>query len=95
VPVLVHDRPDPSKIMNPVDTYPKMVGGVSANIKIPAMLKKTGVVIWNIGLIIRQARTIRFLERLNIAYTGGNSRPTLTDKALFNLAYKFVGNICC
>tara|TARA_B100000676_G_C17708521_1_gene645045 strand:+ start:285 stop:530 length:246 start_codon:yes stop_codon:yes gene_type:complete len=81
--------------MNPVDTYPKMVGGVSANIKIPAMLKKTGVVIWNIGLIIRQARTIRFLERLNIAYTGGNLRPTLTDKALFNLAYKFVGNICC
>ncbi len=95
MPVLVHGRPDPSNIMNPVDTYPKMVGGVSANIKIPAMLKKTGVVIWNIGLIIRQARTIRFLERLNIAYTGGNLRPTLTDKALFNLAYKFVGNICC
>ena len=50
------------------------------------MLKKTVVAIRNIGRIICQGRTLRFLERFNIAYTGGNSRPTLTNKAPFNLA---------
>ena len=85
-PVLVQAKPDRSKIVNPFGTGGNIVGFGSAKINIPAMFKKTGVVMWNIGLIIRQGRTLRFLERFNIAYTGGTSRPTLTNKAPFNLA---------
>ena len=76
-----------------IDDSGYVVGVVSAKINTPAMFKRTGQVHRDIGIIIRQDRALRFLERFNIAYTGDNVRPPLDDALLFDLAYAFVARI--
>ena len=78
-----------------IDDRGYVVGVVSAKVNTPAMYKKTGVVLRDIGLIIRQDRALRFLERLDIPYTGSDSRPAMDDKALYDLAFGFVARIGC
>lgn len=78
-----------------IDDRGYIVGVVSAKINTPAMYQKTGVVMRDIGLIIRQDRALRFLERFNIPYSGSDRRETMQDKALFDLAYGFVARIGC
>lgn len=72
-----------------------IVGVVSAKINTPAMFQRTGEVMRDIGLIIRQDRALRFLERYNVAYAGGETRSRLDDKKLFALASTFVVRIGC
>lgn len=78
-----------------IDDRGYIVGVVSAKINTPAMYQKTGVVMRDIGLIIRQDRALRFLEWFNIPYSGSDRRETMQDKALFDLAYGFVARIGC
>lgn len=78
-----------------IDDRGYVVGVVSAKINTPVMFKRTGEIHRDIGIIIRQDRALRFLERFNIAYTGGDVRPPLEDKVLFDLAYTFVARIGC
>ena len=78
-----------------VDDRGYVVGVVSAKINTPAMFKRTGQVMSNIGLIIRQDRALRFLDRFNVAYTGGDLRHPMNDKGLFDLAHSFVARIGC
>jgi hypothetical protein len=78
-----------------VDDRGYVVGVVSAKINTPAMFKRTGQVMGNIGLIIRQDRALRFLDRFNVVYTGGDLRHPMNDKALFDLAHLFVARIGC
>lgn len=78
-----------------IDDRGYIVGVVSAKINTPAMYKKTGIVMRDIGLIIRQDRALRFLERFNIPYSGDEARKPMSDKALFDLAYGFVARIGC
>jgi serine protease Do len=78
-----------------IDDRGYVVGVVSAKINTPAMFNRTGEVVRDIGIIIRQERALRFLERFNIAYTGGDVRPRLDEKVLYDLAYAFVARIGC
>ena len=78
-----------------VDDRGYVVGVVSAKINTPAMFKRTGQVMGNIGLIIRQDRALRFVDRFNVVYTGGDLRHPMNDKALFDLAHLFVARIGC
>ncbi|CAN0562006.1 unnamed protein product [Laminaria digitata] len=78
-----------------IDESGYVVGVVSAKINTPVMFKRTGEVHRDIGIIIRQDRALRFLERFNIAYTGDDVRPPLDDKTLFDLAATFVARIGC
>lgn len=78
-----------------IDERGYVVGVVSAKINTPVMFKRTGKVHRDIGIIIRQDRALRFLERFNVAYSGGDARPALDDKVLFDVAYAFVARIGC
>ena len=78
-----------------IDDRGYVVGVVSAKVNTPVVFKRTGEVHRDIGIIIRQDRALRFLERFSIAYTGGDVRPVLEDKVLFDLAYAFVARIGC
>ena len=78
-----------------IDDRGYVVGVVSAKINTPAMFRQTGDVVRDIGIIIRQERALRFLERFNIAYAGGDVRPPLDEQVLFDLAYAFVARIGC
>ena len=78
-----------------IDDRGYIVGVVSAKINTPAVYQKTGVVVRDIGLIIRQDRALRFLEGFNIPYSGSDRRETMQDKAMFDLAYGFVARIGC
>jgi serine protease Do len=50
-----------------IDDRGYVVGVVSAKVNTPAMFQRTGQVMRDIGLIIRQDRALRFLERFNVA----------------------------
>jgi serine protease Do len=78
-----------------IDDRGYVVGVVSAKINTPVMFKRTGEVHRDIGIIIRQDRALRFLERFNIAYTGDDVRAPLDDKLLFDVANAFVARIGC
>jgi serine protease Do len=78
-----------------IDDRGYIVGVVSAKINTPAMFERTGEVLRDIGLIIRQDRVLRFLDRFSIAYSGDDRRPVLDDKVLFGLAHAFVARIGC
>lgn len=72
-----------------------IVGVVSAKINTPAMFQRTGEVLRDIGLIIRQDRVLRFLDRFGVAYAGDDRRPPLDDGVLSGLADAFVARIGC
>jgi serine protease Do len=78
-----------------IDDRGYIVGVVSAKINTPAMFQLTGEVLRDIGLIIRQDRVLRFLDRFGVAYSGDNRRPPLEDEVLSGLAYAFVARIGC
>lgn len=78
-----------------IDERGFVIGVVSAKINTPAMFQRTGEVMRDIGLIIRQDRVLRFLDRFGVAYTGDHRRPPLDDEALFGLAQAFVARIGC
>lgn len=78
-----------------IDDRGFVIGVVSAKINTPAMFQSTGAVMRNIGIVIRQDRALRFLERFNIAYRGADNRPVLDDGGLFDLAQTFVARIGC
>jgi serine protease Do len=78
-----------------VDGSAYIVGVVSAKINTPAMFQRTGEVIRNIGIVIRQDRVLRFLERFNVAYTGDTGRPDYDDDALFGVVQTFVARVGC
>ena len=78
-----------------VDGSGYIVGVVSAKINTPAMFQRTGEVMTNIGIVIRQDRVLRFLERFNVAYTGNTGRPDYDDVALFDVVQKFVARVGC
>lgn len=78
-----------------IDARGYVVGVVSAKINTPAMFQKTGEMMRDIGLIIRQDRVRRFLERHDVAYMGGEARGELDDTELFALARTFVARIGC
>jgi serine protease Do len=78
-----------------IDDRGYVIGVVSAKINTPAMFQRTGEVLRDIGLIIRQDRALRFLDRFGVAYTGDDRRPTLDDATLSGLAYAFVARIGC
>ena len=59
------------------------------------MFQRTGEVMSNIGIVIRQDRVLRFLERFNVAYTGNTGRPDYDDVELFDVVQKFVGRVGC
>lgn len=78
-----------------IDDRGFVVGVVSAKINTPAIFQRTGEVLRDIGLIIRQDRVLRFLDRHGIAHTGDDRRPVLDDTALFGIANAFVARIGC
>lgn len=78
-----------------IDDRGYVVGVVSAKINTPVVYKRTGELHRDIGIIIRQDRALRFMERFNIAYTGDDVRPPLEDEALSGLAFAFVARIGC
>lgn len=78
-----------------IDDRGYVVGVVSAKINTPAMFQRTGEVLRDVGLIIRQDRALRFLDRFSIAYAGDHRRPPLEDQELFGLAQAFVARIGC
>ncbi len=78
-----------------IDERGYVVGVVSAKVNTPVMFQRTGQVMRDIGLIIRQDRALRFLERYDVAYKGANSRAALDDDRLFSLARTFVVRIGC
>lgn len=78
-----------------IDDRGFVIGVVSAKINTPAMFQRTGEVMRDIGLIIRQDRVLNFLDRHGVAYTGDDRRPALDDSALFGLAQAFVARIGC
>jgi serine protease Do len=78
-----------------IDDRGYVIGVVSAKINTPAMFQRTGEVLRDIGLIIRQDRALRFLDRFGVAYSGGDRRPALDDATLSGLAYAFVARIGC
>lgn len=78
-----------------IDERGYIVGVVSAKVNTPAMFQRTGEVMRDVGLIIRQDRALRFLERYNVAYVGGEVRPELGEEDLFSLAQTFVVRIGC
>lgn len=78
-----------------VDGSGYIVGVVSAKINTPAMFQRTGEVMRNIGIVIRQDRVLRFLERFNIAYAGDTGRPDYDDVSLFDVVQTFVGRVGC
>ncbi len=57
-----------------IDERGYVVGVVSAKVNTPVMFQRTGQVMRDIGLIIRQDRALRFLERYDVAYKGANLR---------------------
>mgnify|MGYP000542529342 CR=1 FL=1 len=78
-----------------IDAAGYVVGVVSAKINTPEMFKRTGTVMRNVGLIIRQDRVLRFLERFDIPYGTGGDRLPLDDEALAGIAGAFVARIGC
>lgn len=78
-----------------IDDRGYVVGVVSAKVNTPAIFQRTGEVMRDIGLIIRQDRALRFLERFNVAYAGGARRAVMGDEDLFALARTFVARIGC
>ncbi len=78
-----------------IDDRGYVVGVVSAKVNTPAMFRRTGEVLRDIGVIIRQDRVLRFLDRFSVAYTGGDRRPPLDDDVLSGLAFAFVARVGC
>ena len=78
-----------------IDDRGYVVGVVSAKVNTPVVFKRTGELHRDVGIIIRQDRALRFLERFNIAYTGDDVRPPLDDVELSGLAFAFVARIGC
>lgn len=78
-----------------IDDRGYIVGVVSAKVNTPAMFQRTGEVLRDIGLIIRQDRVLGFLDRFAVAYTGDDRRPPLADDVLSGLAYAFVARVGC
>lgn len=78
-----------------IDDRGYVVGVVSAKVNTPAMFQKTGEVVRNVGIVIRQDRARRFLERLNIPYKTGAGRGAVDDETLSGIAEAFVARIGC
>lgn len=78
-----------------IDARGYVVGVVSAKVNTPAMYQRTGEVLRDIGLIIRESRVLRFLGRNDIAYESGHDRPVLDDDGLYRMASGFVARVGC
>jgi hypothetical protein len=78
-----------------LDEKGAVVGIVTAKIDTPAMYKKTGILIKDIGFAIPNRTIFDFLRRNSIAFQQGEQAATLAPAQILKSAHGFVRQIWC
>jgi len=78
-----------------LDEKGAVVGVVTAKINTPAMYRKTGILIKDIGFAIPNSAIFDFLRRKNIAFQQGKPPATLAPAQILQEAHGFVRQIGC
>jgi S1-C subfamily serine protease len=78
-----------------LDEKGAVVGVVTAKINTPAMYRKTGILIKDIGFAIPNSAIFDFFRRNNIAFQQGKPAATLAPPQILQEAHGFVRQIGC
>jgi serine protease Do len=78
-----------------LDEKGAVVGVVTAKINTPAMYRKTGILIKDIGFAIPNSAIFDFLRRNSIAFQQGQQAATLAPAQILQEAHGFVRQIGC
>jgi hypothetical protein len=78
-----------------LDEKGAVVGVVTAKINTPAMYRRTGIVIKDIGFAIPNSTIFDFLHRNSIAFQQGQQAATLAPAQILQEAHGFVRQIGC
>ena len=78
-----------------LDEKGAVVGVVTAKINTPAMFRRTGIVIKDIGFAIPNSAIFDFLRRNSVAFQQGQQRATLAPAQILQETHGFVRQIGC
>jgi S1-C subfamily serine protease len=78
-----------------LDEKGAVVGVVTAKINTPAIFKRTGIVVKDIGFAIPNSTIFDFLRRNSVAFQQGQQAAALAPAQLLQEAHRFVRQIGC